>query len=150
MSSIRGTALCLLSSIFLAHTARAALAVSPHSMRMHLEWNRCVKEEDWDDWILAFDRADTDNNGRLGHTADCGLYCAHPAAKRPDEGIAGVLNGFEADAPLWVCTRRAEHRLPIRSLFENVQGVRTPSRRSVRPAAFGGAGWGGARAGLEG
>ena len=63
--------------VALTWATKAALAVGPHSMKLHLEWNRCVKEEDWDDWIVAFDRADTDGNGRLGHRDVPRLFKEH-------------------------------------------------------------------------
>ena len=39
-------------------------------------WHR-LQRNSADDWILAFDRADTDNNGRLGHTDVARLFKEH-------------------------------------------------------------------------
>jgi hypothetical protein len=54
--------LCVALVAALASVGDAALAVGPHSMKMHLEWNSAVELEDWDDWKLAFDRADRDGD----------------------------------------------------------------------------------------
>eukprot|EP00937_MAST-01D_sp_MAST-1D-sp2_P000130 g130.t1 len=34
-------------------------------MKANLEWNRSVDEEDWEDWLRAFDLVDTDGNGHI-------------------------------------------------------------------------------------
>ena len=40
----------------------AALAVGPHSMKMHLEWNKALADDDWDAWRRAFDKVDIDGD----------------------------------------------------------------------------------------
>ena len=55
----------------------AAIAVGPHSMKMHLEWNSCVEEDRWDDWQLAFERADVDGDGHVSRHDLKRLYKEH-------------------------------------------------------------------------
>ena len=76
----------LVLSLFLG-LARAALAVGPHSMKMHLEWNRCAEQDEWEDWQLAFKTADRDREGEIPRHDLKRLFAAHFAlvhARMPD------------------------------------------------------------------
>ena len=62
MGPARGPAVFLLLS---AGAAQAALSVSPHSLKLHHEWNRAAAAEDWSNWQRAFEAADANKDGRL-------------------------------------------------------------------------------------
>lgn len=57
--------------------ADGAIAVGPHSMKMHLEWNACVEEDRWDDWQKAFERADVDGDNHISRHDLKRLYKEH-------------------------------------------------------------------------
>jgi hypothetical protein len=45
--------------------AFAAIAVSPHSLKMHHEWDKAVAANEWSRWQKAFDRADQNRDGMI-------------------------------------------------------------------------------------
>ena len=41
----------------------AAIAVSPHYLKLHHEWDRAAAADDWSRWQSAFDKTDRDRDG---------------------------------------------------------------------------------------
>ena len=61
----RAVAALLVLHLLVFPAAHAALAVSKHQLKMHLEWNRASESQDWKDWREAFHKSDTDHKGHV-------------------------------------------------------------------------------------
>jgi hypothetical protein len=55
----------------------AAISVGPHSMKMHLEWNKALKANEWDDWRRAFDKVDIDGDRYISRHDITRLFKEH-------------------------------------------------------------------------
>jgi len=99
-----------------ALVARAALAVGPHSMKSHLVWNECAKNDDFEDWQVAFRTADRDRDGSITAGDVKRLFAAHfaivharlPAHRQETFGPAEEYH-FEQDVEHFLA-HREEHQ----------------------------------------
>ena len=56
-----------------------AVALSHHQLKLHLEWNKAAKSQEWEDWKHAFAKSDTNNAGHVHRVSQVcmGLLCIH-------------------------------------------------------------------------